>query len=103
MKHLEAVFWVQERRPVKQSSNDNAGLPGASRVLVSTTTANNQREKQRQLRGELVRVEKNARRMFVQASIPFGREDAGDQTTHSVVASIKSAGTQRRADRSLSR
>lgn len=66
-------------------------------------TANQQREKQRQLRGELVRIEKNARRMFAEASVPCGREVAGDHTTQSVVASIKTAGTQRSIDLSLSR
>eukprot|EP00903_Cladosiphon_okamuranus_P009831 g9344.t1 len=74
-----------------------------ARLKQAREAANQQREKQRQLRGELVSVEKNARRMFVRASMPCGREDAGDHTTHSVVASIKSAGAQRSADLSLSR
>ncbi|CAN0308696.1 unnamed protein product, partial [Ectocarpus fasciculatus] len=60
-----------------------------------------QRDKQRKLRGELVRVEKHARRMVRHASQPCGR-DGGEGTTHSVVASIKSAGPQRSVDLSSS-
>ncbi|CAM9430536.1 unnamed protein product [Ectocarpus sp. 13 AM-2016] len=60
-----------------------------------------QRDQQRKLRGELVRVEKHARRMVRHASQMCGR-DVGDGTTHSVVASIKSAGPQRSFDLSSS-
>ena len=77
---------------------------GAAHFFLNLQIAIQQREKQRQLRGELVRIEKDALRMFVQASVPCAREDAGDHTTtHSVVAKVKSAGTQRSISLSTNR